>query len=55
MDSKLIEKRVVNFITDLNIPITVLLATSEDYYRKPSIGCFDYIKSQILGKSTIDS
>lgn len=45
VDSKMIIDRVINFIEDLSVPIMVLMATKEDYYRKPSIGCFDYILS----------
>lgn len=36
----MIKERIVNIIKDLKIPITMLLATKEDYYRKPSIGSF---------------
>ena len=44
----LIITRTINALGNLDIPLNILLATEDDFYRKPSIGCFEYIKSQIL-------
>ena len=48
VDKDLIIDRIINSLGNLEIPFFCLLSTEDDFYRKPSIGCFDYIKSQIL-------
>lgn len=42
--NSLILKRINNFLTTLDFPIKIYIATANDYYRKPNTGIFeDYI------------